>query len=152
MRILEEIWPNRDEPANAPGGPPRQIGRFEIVRELGRGGFGIVYLADDPELGRAVALKVQRPEAILSAELRRRFLREAKTAAILVHPHIVSVYDAEFTGVRCWIASEYCRGPTLKRWLVHEPWESTRRRRRVGSGLSRRDRLRACPRRLASRH
>ena len=60
-----------------------QVDRFEIVRELGRGGFGIVYLADDPKLGRPVALKVQRPETILSADLRRRFLREAKTAAIL---------------------------------------------------------------------
>ena len=117
LRMLEEIWPSRSEQTNYPDEPVRQIDRFEIVRELGRGGFGIVYLADDPQLGRAVALKVQRPEAILSAELRRRFLREAKTAAVLAHPHIVSVYDAEISGVRCWIASEYCRGPTLKRWL-----------------------------------
>ncbi len=117
LRMLEEIWPSRSELTNYPDEPVRQIDRFEIVRELGRGGFGIVYLADDPQLGRAVALKVQRPEAILSAELRRRFLREAKTAAVLAHPHIVSVYDAEITGVQCWIASEYCRGPTLKRWL-----------------------------------
>jgi WD40 repeat protein len=118
LRLLEEIWPSHEQHLlSTPDEPAGRIDRFEIVRELGRGGFGIVYLANDLQLGRAVALKVQRPEAILSADLRRRFLREAKTAAVLAHPHIVSVYDAKISGVQCWIASEYCRGPTLKRWL-----------------------------------
>src|SRR5262245_16485389 len=89
LRLLEEVWPRNDAPCRA-GLPSEKIARFEIVRELGRGGFGIVFLADDPKLGRAVALKVQRPETVLSAELRRRFLREAKTAAVLCHPHIVA--------------------------------------------------------------
>src|SRR6516164_1985752 len=71
LRLLEEIWPNRNEQTNYPDELAQRIDRFEIVRELGRGGFGIVYLADDPDLGRAVALKVLRPEAILSTELRR---------------------------------------------------------------------------------
>ncbi|HKD36201.1 MAG TPA: serine/threonine-protein kinase, partial [Pirellulales bacterium] len=118
LALLDEAWPRDGEqqPRALPLDAP-QIDRFEIVRELGRGGFGIVYLADDPKLGRAVALKIQRPETILSADLRRRFLREAKTAAILAHPNIVAVYDAEVAGVRCWIASEYCAGTTLKEWL-----------------------------------
>src|SRR5260370_11310856 len=133
LRLLDEVWRRTgqrhqlaSEPANEGLAAGRdaalrllaqQIDRFEIVRELGRGGFGIVYLADDPKLGREVALKVQRPETVLSGELRRRFLREAKTAAILSHPNIVAVYDAEVAGVQCWIASEYCRGTTLKDWL-----------------------------------
>lgn len=117
LELLGQAWPKNGAERPQPGLPGDKIARFEIVRELGRGGFGIVYLADDPKLGRAVALKVQRPETVLSAELRRRFLREAKTAAALGHPHIVSTFEAEVEGVFCWIASEYCRGPSLKRWL-----------------------------------
>jgi serine/threonine protein kinase/WD40 repeat protein len=117
LELLDEAWPRVGPRWRAFDCDAPQIDRFEIVRELGRGGFGIVYLADDPKLGRAVALKVQRPETILSADLRRRFLREAKTAAILAHPNIIAVYDAEIAGVRCWIASEYCAGTTLKQWL-----------------------------------
>ena len=133
LRLLDEVWPRADQPHRLASEPANEglaagrtaplcllaqrIDRFEIASELGRGGFGIVYLADDPKLGREVALKVQRPETVLSGELRRRFLREAKTAAILSHPNIVAVYDAEVTGVQCWIASEYCRGTTLKDWL-----------------------------------
>src|SRR5438132_11849880 len=110
LQLLDEVWPPADQRHPALRLPSQRIDRFDVVRELGRGGFGIVYLADDPKLGREVALKVQRPETVLSGELRRRFLREAKTAAILGHPNIVAVYDAEVAGVQCWIATEYCRG------------------------------------------
>lgn len=119
LKLLDEVWPSNDAGQRRAGLLSDKVARFEIVRELGRGGFGIVYLADDPKLGRAVALKVQRPETVFSAELRRRFLREAKTAAALSHPHIVPTFDAEVEGVVCWIASEYCRGPSLKTWLEH---------------------------------
>ena len=77
---LERIWPH--------GKPlddelPRTIDRFQVISELGRGGFGIVYLARDAKMGRLVALKVQRPETLLSASLRQRFVREARAAARL---------------------------------------------------------------------
>ena len=65
-----------------------------IRRELGRGSFGIVYLAYDPRLRREVALKVPRAEVLLSPELRTRFRNEAMAAASLDHPNIVAVYEA----------------------------------------------------------
>jgi serine/threonine protein kinase/WD40 repeat protein len=96
---------------------PQRIGRFQIVRLLGQGGSGIVFLARDVELGRHVALKVPRPETLLTPELRRRFLQEARAAAALSHPGIVPVYDAGSIGPVCYIASEFCAGPTLAQWL-----------------------------------
>jgi WD40 repeat protein len=96
---------------------PRQIGRFQIVRELGRGGYGIVFLATDPQLRREVALKVPRTETLLAPELRERFLREARVAAGLDHPNLVSIYEAGAAGPVCYIASAYCPGVTLAQWL-----------------------------------
>jgi WD40 repeat protein len=105
-------------PAPPPPQPPVQIGRFQVLRELGRGGGGIVLLAFDPALGRQVALKVPRPEAVLTPELRRRFLREARAAACLNHPHVVAIYEVGEEGPVCYIAEEYCEGPTLSAWLA----------------------------------
>lgn len=93
------------------------LGRFQIVRELGRGGLGMVYLAFDPQLGRHVALKIPRPEALASPDLRRRFVREGKAAARLSHPHLVTVHEAGEVGPICYIAAEFCSGPTLAEWL-----------------------------------
>jgi hypothetical protein len=93
------------------------LGRFRLLRELGHGGLGVVYLAYDPKLHRQVALKVPRPEALLSADLRRRFLPEAEAAARLNHPHLVAVYDSGEDGGVCYIAAEFCPGPTLAQWL-----------------------------------
>jgi tetratricopeptide (TPR) repeat protein len=104
--------------ARAPAAPmPTQLGRFRIRQELGRGGFGVVLLAFDPKLGREVALKVPRPEALTNLELRARFQQEARATAGLDHPNLVPVYEAgEQDGV-CWIASAYCPGITLSAWL-----------------------------------
>src|SRR5689334_19211010 len=69
----------------------RTLGRFELLRELGRGSFGTVYQARDPHLERTVALKVPRAGAI--GDEHGRALREARSAAQLRHPGIVSVYE-----------------------------------------------------------
>ncbi|HEV3136558.1 MAG TPA: serine/threonine-protein kinase, partial [Pirellulales bacterium] len=111
---LERIWP-RTKPLEVE--MPASVGRFQVLSELGRGGFGIVYLAKDPSLGRTIALKVQRPEAILSPTMRGRFIREAKAAGRLRHPNIAAVYDANQEGLQFWIASEYCDGKSLGEWL-----------------------------------
>ena len=97
---------------------PQQLGRFSLLRELGRGGHGVVFLAHDPVLKRHVALKVPRPEALLSGSMRRRFVREAQAAARLTHPNLISVYEAGEIGPICYIASAYCPGPTLAEWLT----------------------------------
>ncbi len=97
--------------------PPRGLGRFEVRRELGRGAFGVVFLAFDPLLRREVALKVPRADALVSRELRERFLTEARAAAALDHPNLVPVYEAGEVGPLCYLTSAYVAGPTLDRWL-----------------------------------
>lgn len=93
------------------------IGRFSILRELGRGGYGVVFLARDLLIGREVALKLPRPEALVIPELRQRFLREAKAAGRLDHPHVLPLHEVVEDGALCYLVSPYCRGPSLARWL-----------------------------------
>ncbi len=69
--------------------------QYEVVREIGRGGMGIVYLARDRRLKRNVAIKLLPPELAFRSEIRTRFLREAETAAQLSHPNIVPIYSVD---------------------------------------------------------
>ncbi len=96
---------------------PQHIGRFEIKRLLGRGGFAKVYLARDPNLDRQVALKILSPSLHFSAEAAARFDREARAAAILSHPNIVPVFETGREGPDRFIASSYCPGVTLREWF-----------------------------------
>jgi eukaryotic-like serine/threonine-protein kinase len=100
---------------------PRAFGRFEIVRDLGSGGSGVVFLARDPVLNRLVALKIPRPEVLLVRDLRSRFVREAQAAARLKHPNLVPVYEAGQVGATCYIASAFCEGPSLATWIKQQP-------------------------------
>src|SRR5438445_8961394 len=94
-----------------------RIGRYKIVRELGRGAMGVVYHAIDPNIGRPVAIKTiqvrsgARPEE--QARLRARLVQEARSAGMLSHPGIVTIYDVEQQGDVAYIAMEYVDGPTL---------------------------------------
>ncbi len=127
LRRLRRVWPTSDsetlttEPSQetAPdlSATRTRLGRFEIRRELGQGGYGIVFLAHDPQLGREVALKIPRPDTLVTPELRIRFHQEAQAAAGLDHPNVVSVYEAGEIGAICYIASAYCPGETLASWL-----------------------------------
>src|SRR5262249_29799366 len=88
--------------------------RYQVVAELGRGGMGIVYKAKDTVLDRLVAYKVL-PDALKeNPQALKNFLREAKSAAQLNHPNIVTVYDAGEQDGRYYIAMEYVDGNTLK--------------------------------------
>lgn len=97
--------------------PPLRIGRFELRRQLGKGGCGIVFLAFDPKLQREVALKIPRPEMLLSADARKRLIREAQAAAEFDHPNLVPVYETGEFGPLCYIATAFCPGQTLGQWL-----------------------------------
>ena len=114
----------RSEEKSAPGDTAKvKLGRYEVVRELGKGAMGIVYLAKDPLIGRLVALKTIRPAAHAdddeTKEFQQRFIREAQAAGILNHPAIVTVHDIgqdDPTGVS-FIAMEYVEGQNLKEVL-----------------------------------
>jgi WD40 repeat protein len=101
-------------PGAAPDGDlPAQVGRFQVRGRLGSGAFGTVYRAHDPQLEREVALKVPHPGTLADATAVERFLREAKAAARLRHPHIIPVYAAGCDGGRYYLAAAFVDGPTL---------------------------------------
>jgi tetratricopeptide (TPR) repeat protein len=118
IKLLRQWRPREGPAAPPPGGePPLRLGHFEIRRELGRGGFGVVFLAFDSRLRREVALKVPRADALVTPELRARFRQEARAAGALDHPNLVPVYEAGEVGAVCYIASAYCPGVTLAQRL-----------------------------------
>src|SRR5882757_2783452 len=108
------------EPSAAMPPAPKQIGRFEVRSEIGRGSNGVVYAAFDPVLGREVAIKAIPLAA--DNQVRRRaeanFLQEAKSAAGLSHPGIVTVFDAGKTESVAYIAMERLYGSDLHDWLA----------------------------------
>src|SRR5271166_5826985 len=93
---------------------PTKIGRYAILRRLGKGGFGEVYLAYDDDLNRPVAIKVPRPERVSCPEDIEAYLNEARIVASLDHPHIVPVYDVGRTGDGlCFVVSKFIEGSDL---------------------------------------
>lgn len=95
-----------------------RFGPFELITEIGRGGFGIVYLARDTRTGTDIALKLPMPFVLMSQTARHRFVREGRVGVTLEHPGIVKVLETgEFGGI-VYIASEFVSGPTLSTWLV----------------------------------
>ncbi|HTJ42023.1 MAG TPA: serine/threonine-protein kinase [Kofleriaceae bacterium] len=96
----------------------REIGRYVVVERVGAGGMGIVYKAYDPELDRAVAIKVL---ARAASRGRERLLREAQALARLSHPHVIAVHDVGTVGDEVFLAMELVQGPTLEAWLAEQP-------------------------------
>jgi len=115
-------------------------GRFSLEREIGRGGMGIVYLARDVALERPVAIKVLAPSLAARADMRARFLREARVAAQCFHPHIVPIHAVEDADDLAWIVMAYVRGETLADRLRRAgplpPDEIRRLAREVGWALA----------------
>ena len=92
----------------------KTVGSFKVLSQLGRGGMGVVYLAEDSKLGRKVALKLLPEEFTRREDLVRRFALEARAASGLNHPNIVTVYEIGKTGSSEYIATEYIEGETLR--------------------------------------
>ena len=144
----------------APALAPDEIGRlgtYRVLKVLGHGGMGVVYLAEDPQLGRRVALKVMLPGLAGSPSTRQRFLREARAAAAIEHDHIVAIYQVgEDRGVP-FLAMPFLKGEPLDARLAQNASVAagggSSDRARGGGGFVRGARKRACPpRRQAGQH
>jgi eukaryotic-like serine/threonine-protein kinase len=98
----------------------KKLGRYELIRVLGKGAMGIVYEGRDPNLDRRVAIKTVKVENLseeAAAEYEHRFRTEARSAARLQHPNIVSVYDSDRDGDIAFLVMEYIQGDDLKHHL-----------------------------------
>jgi eukaryotic-like serine/threonine-protein kinase len=120
--------------------PGETVGRYGVVEKLGAGAMGVVYAAQDAELGRKVALKVLRSAGKGPDEaLRMRLMREAQAIALLSHPNVVSVFDVGTHQGHVFFTMEYVEGQTLSAWLAHgrRRWpEVVRVFRQAGEGLA----------------
>src|SRR6202158_5091785 len=99
----------------------RYIGKYRVKGELGRGGMGAVYLAEQPGLGREVAIKELIQSATADPVALKRFLQEAQVMARTSHPNLVQVHDLELIGNANYIVLEFVRGKSLREWLVRGP-------------------------------
>ncbi len=127
-------------------------GRYQVVRKLGAGGMANVYLAEDQELGRRVAIKILNERHANDEQFVERFRREAKNAAALSHPNIVSIYDRGEAEGTYYIAMEYLDGRSLKELIVTARRRAGRRRGRVRAADPLCAEVRAPARHRAPRH
>ena len=120
--LVEELKPQEDEtpdhggrtpPGWRGGAVPDRLGDFRILREVGRGGMGVVYEAEQESLGRRVAVKVLTPQFVQSPQLALRFLREARSAAQLHHTNIVPVFGVGEHDGQHYYAMQFIRGLAL---------------------------------------
>jgi predicted Ser/Thr protein kinase len=116
---LDDRLLHRDLKARIFGSDGRvTIGRYEVLRRIGRGGMGTVYVAHDPELDRKIALKVLRADRRSGRE---RMLQEARALARLAHPNVVAVHEVGLHDERVFVAMELVEGKTLRTWLESRP-------------------------------
>ncbi|MGZ5661373.1 MAG: serine/threonine protein kinase, partial [Usitatibacter sp.] len=108
----------------------QSVGKYQLLRELGKGATGKVYLAEDPFNKRKVAIKVAFPEALKHSEdgafYKSMFLNEAALAGKLSHPHIVQIYDAVVEDKYSYIVMEYVEGGTLEKFCTPDSLLETR--------------------------
>jgi serine/threonine protein kinase len=102
--------------------PGQEIEDYRIVRQLGSGGMGEVYLAKDIRLNRNVALKLLPPQFTLNPDRVRRFEREARAASALNHPNIVTIYEIGHANSTHFIATEFVDGKTLRQLINEKPF------------------------------
>ena len=106
----------------------QKLYRYQILEEIGQGGFATVYRAHDTELDRFVAVKELKPALIQDSNWVKRFQREARAIARLDHPHIITVHDVIEENNRFLIVMRLVDGPSLDQYLTTQgkiPWEKT---------------------------
>src|SRR5512143_2620499 len=96
------------------------ISHYRILRKLGAGGMGEVYLAEDVKLGRKVAMKILPPDIASSQDRMRRFVQEARAASSLNHPNIAHIYEIGESDGTSFIAMEFVEGTTLREEIHRE--------------------------------
>jgi tRNA A-37 threonylcarbamoyl transferase component Bud32 len=127
-------------PAPAAASGPRQLSHFRVIRQLGAGGMGEVYLAEDIKLERRVALKLMRPE-LAAVELHKlRFLREARETAKIQNDHIVTIYHVDEADGVPFLAMQLLQGESMESWLQRgqrpTPGQAARLGREIAVGLA----------------
>jgi eukaryotic-like serine/threonine-protein kinase len=103
--------------------PGQQIENYRIVRQLGSGGMGEVYLADDTRLNRKIALKLLPPKFTINPDRVRRFEREARAASALNHPNIVTIFEIGQSESAHFIVTEFVDGKTLRQLINEKPFK-----------------------------
>ncbi len=115
--VASALFPSLDE-------QPATVGRYTLRRRLGAGGMGIVFAAYDPTLERGLAIKLLHPSHA-SEQANAALLQEAQSAAQLVHPNVVTVFDAGIADARVFLAMELVDGQSMAQWLTSRPpWRS----------------------------
>jgi WD40 repeat protein/tRNA A-37 threonylcarbamoyl transferase component Bud32 len=113
---MTQVWSGSAPESNLETEPPAVLAthpRYRVIRRLGVGGMGTVWLAEHTVMNRSVAIKVIRPELLARRGASDRFLREVRAAAKLHHPNIVTAFDAESVNDSCLLVMEYVPGETL---------------------------------------
>jgi serine/threonine-protein kinase len=122
MAVLEQLGVRATQPCPVPhpgcSTLPERVGPYQVKREIGAGGFGLVYLAYDPDVRREVALKVLHTHRLDQPGVVDRFQREACATARLRHPGIVQLYDYSRDGPPYYLATEYVEGVDLHSWVT----------------------------------
>lgn len=116
----------------------KTISHYKILEELGRGGMGVVYKAEDTKLRRTVALKFLTPQALGTEDEKARFIHEAQAAAALNHPNICTIHEIDEEGGQSFIAMEYIEGRNLKEIIASGPMKLEEARRiamQIAGGL-----------------
>lgn len=112
------------------------LGPYRILNCVGRGGMGVVFRAFDPKLQRVVAIKVLAPEFAVDPTARRRFEREARSAAAVSHPHVVVIYAVDEAHNPPYLAMEFIQGKTLAEKLAEQGMLSTKEILRIGAQIA----------------
>ena len=142
--VLEVPFPGATAGAppasSGPASPPvRVVGQYRLREQVGGGGMGVIYKADDTRLGRTVALKLLPPELARDRTAKARFLHEARAASALDHPNLCTLYDAGEIDSQLYLAMPLYEGETLRDRLAHGPLsveEAVDIARQVAQGLA----------------